>query len=58
METYEKVLTKRKTWKMSQFKQAAGFKVKQFIRHRLVFVADRSGANETISCPTRPHPPP
>lgn len=37
METYEKVLTKRKTWKMSQFKQAAGFKVKQFIRHRLVF---------------------
>lgn len=23
METYEKVLTKRKTWKMSQFKQAA-----------------------------------
>lgn len=58
METYEKVLTKRKTWKMSQFKQAAGFKVKQFIRHRLVFVAGRSGANETKSCPTRPHPPP
>lgn len=38
MEMYEKVFYKTENmWKMSQFIQAACFRVKQFIRHRLVF---------------------